>query len=314
MKQAAEGNAESVKKINAAFKDCASLAATAPEDLGEDDLRRIEAIEVQPDLDQAVGRAVWSDAMRSQLDLLARFIALTKAGVAAYRHRTAVPVDGNVHLELKHFFCLSNAFQELLTTFTQWGGGDGLDFPATAHDARTLVYWCGQLDLSIENGWLQDLTASSDNLKEMVPPKCALEDGTNLTDDNACRLIRNHPKSDRWVPTVNEFSNKLSAIKDMQKVGLKVSKRIRQAHKDGIDVKKLGKTAIAVSFCLGKIKGLDSKASPDEMKTCGELCDAKVQKIGVVLPGYLQKMLSFMQGKKPGEESAEPSSRGEPAA
>eukprot|EP00959_Pyramimonas_sp_CCMP1952_P295300 6176365-Pyramimonas_sp.AAC.1 len=85
----------------------------------------------------------------------------------------------------------------------------------------------------------------------MIPPVPTLEDPKALTDP----VIQgqNHPKSSMWVKTVSDLGLKLSAIKDMQKCGLKPSKAVRAAHSDGTATKKEGKMAVAVNFCLGKI-------------------------------------------------------------
>eukprot|EP00959_Pyramimonas_sp_CCMP1952_P045139 942817-Pyramimonas_sp.AAC.1 len=119
-----------------------------------------------------------------------------------------------MHCELRHFNCLSTAFQELITTFSHWGGVQGHDFPASLEHANALVTWCDQLSTAIEDGWSADLNATSDELKNMVPPLTALEDPLNLTDDAACDIILNHPKSDLWVKAVTNFGTKLAAIKD----------------------------------------------------------------------------------------------------
>ena len=115
------------------------------------------------------------------------------------------------------------------------------------------VEFCSRTSAKVWEGWDQDITAVHATIKEKLPPNTLVEDAHLLVDAGLQKLFFEHPARDHWPTCMKAANDELAFFRSLQRDGVVLPKKTREAVRTIEDVKKDLKSILLTDYALDKL-------------------------------------------------------------
>jgi hypothetical protein len=212
--------------------------------------------------------------------------------------QTQVPDDTT---RLAAWFRMRSSWHEFMSQSVRpnWAELEGDDFPVQLQDVLKLKDWTDAILLKITDSWAADLNTVVAAVERVLPSPLLITNVKLLTDAGLQKELFGNPHREHIVAQVNTVAAQIGKVNATVAVGVKIAGALKRARDAGLAVKKRGKVALAVDFCICQIKAA-VKDGPDGVTAAAVKSTDKITalKVGGDVPDWLAKFLNTC--KKPG--------------